>query len=153
MVREIDGTMLKAMFKKATENLSKHKDEINALNVFPVPDGDTGSNMVATMMEGCEYLDRLENEDMESILKAMKEGTLMGARGNSGVILSQIISGFVDGYPKGKERINVRDFVEMMRKAKEVAYSAVMKPVEGTMLTVMRLIHERSPEVADVDNF
>ena len=153
MVREIDGKMLKAMFKKATENLLKHKDEINALNVFPVPDGDTGSNMVATMMEGCEYLDRLDDESIENVLKAMKDGTLMGARGNSGVILSQIVRGFVEGYPKGKESLSVRDFINMLKKAKEVAYSAVMKPVEGTMLTVMRYIHERSHEIYDADSY
>ncbi len=152
MVREIDGKMLKAMFKKATENLLKHKDEINALNVFPVPDGDTGSNMVATMMEGCDYLDRLESDDMKSVLKAMKDGTLMGARGNSGVILSQIIRGFVEGFP-GREPITPSDFLQMLKKAKEVAYSAVMKPVEGTMLTVMRMIDERSPEIADAESF
>ena len=153
VVREIDGKMLKAMFKKATENLLRHKDEINALNVFPVPDGDTGSNMVATMMEGCEYLDRLDDESMENVLKAMKDGTLMGARGNSGVILSQIVRGFAEGYPKGKETLNVRDFIQMLRKAKEVAYNAVMKPVEGTMLTVMRYIYERSHEIYDADSY
>ncbi len=153
MIKRIDGKILKAMFKKATEYLLKHKDEINALNVFPVPDGDTGSNMVATMLEGCKYLDEIEEETIERVLKALKNGTLMGARGNSGVILSQIVRGIVEGLPKGEKTLSPKDFLSMMRKAREVAYSAVMRPVEGTMLTVVRLIDERSEEAADIDNF
>ncbi len=153
MIKKIDGKMLKAMFKKATEYLLKHKDEINALNVFPVPDGDTGSNMVATMLEGCKYLDEVEDETIDKVLNAMKNGTLMGARGNSGVILSQIVRGFVEGVPKRKKTLSPSDFLHMLKKAREVAYSAVMKPVEGTMLTVMRFIDERSEEARDIDNF
>lgn len=152
MLKEIDGKMFKIAFKKATENLMKHKGEINALNVFPVPDGDTGSNMVATMLEGCNYIDRANEEDLMDVLKAAKDGTLMGARGNSGVILSQIIRGFVEGFPGGKV-ITPQTFIEMLKKAKDVAYSAVMKPVEGTILTVMRFIYERSHEVSDVESF
>ncbi len=152
MLKEIDGRMFKIMFKKATENLMKHKGEINALNVFPVPDGDTGSNMVATMLEGCNYIDKADENDLMEVLKAAKDGTLMGARGNSGVILSQIVRGFVEGFPGGKV-ITPRIFVEMLRKSKDIAYSAVMKPVEGTMLTVMRFIYERSNEILDVGDF
>ncbi len=156
MIKELDPRALKAMFKKATEMLIEHKDEINALNVFPVPDGDTGSNMVATMMEGCKYLDELTPEqegDLNTVLKAMKDGTLMGARGNSGVILSQIVRGFTEGAPYGKNSLSPSDFLNMMRKAREVAYSAVIKPVEGTMLTVMRFIDERSREALSFETF
>ncbi len=152
MLKEVDGKMFKIMFKKATENLLKHKGEINALNVFPVPDGDTGSNMVATMLEGCNYIDKADENNLADILKAAKDGTLMGARGNSGVILSQIVRGFVEGFPSGNV-ITPKMFVEMLRKSKDIAYSAVMKPVEGTILTAMRLIYERSPEIMEVDNF
>ncbi len=156
MIKELDPRALKAMFKKATEMLIEHKDEINALNVFPVPDGDTGSNMVATMMEGCKYLDELTPEqegDLNTVLKAMKDGTLMGARGNSGVILSQIVRGFTEGAPYGKNSLSPSDFLNMMRKAREVAYSAVIKPVEGTMLTVVRFIDERSREALSFETF
>ena len=153
MIKEIDGKMLKALFKKATENLLKNKDEINALNVFPVPDGDTGSNMLSTMMEGCKYLDRLDEESIDNVLKAMKDGTLMGARGNSGVILSQIIRGFAEGAPKKAKVLTVSDFVRMLKKSREVAYSAVMKPVEGTMLTVVRFLDERSNEAMEYESF
>ena len=153
MIKEIDGEMLKALFKKATENLLKNKDEINVLNVFPVPDGDTGSNMLSTMMEGCKYLDRVDEKDINRVLKAMKDGTLMGARGNSGVILSQIIRGFAEGAPKKAKALGVADFVKMLKKAREVAYSAVMKPVEGTMLTVVRFLDERSNEAKEFESF
>ena len=156
MIKELDSKTLKAMFKKATEILLKHKDEINALNVFPVPDGDTGSNMIATMMEGCKYLDELGEDlenDLHAVLKAMKDGTLMGARGNSGVILSQIVRGFAEGAPPNKKTLNTSDFLNMFKKAREIAYSAVIKPVEGTMLTVMRFIDERSPEAENLETF
>ncbi|MCD6450258.1 MAG: DAK2 domain-containing protein [Thermotogaceae bacterium] len=152
-MKEIDGKLLKALFKKATEGLMKHRDEINALNVFPVPDGDTGSNMLSTMMEGCKYLDRLDKESIGNVLKAMKDGTLMGARGNSGVILSQILRGFAEGAPKNAKVLTVPDFVKMLKKAREVAYSAVMKPVEGTMLTVIRFLDERSDEAMEFESF
>ncbi len=153
MTRYVDAKTLKAMFKKATEELLKNKDEINALNVFPVPDGDTGSNMVATMMEGCRYLDNVKEETLENVLKAIKDGTLMGARGNSGVILSQIIRGFAEGCPKRKNKLSPADFVNMLKQAKEVAYSAVIKPVEGTMLTVVRMLSERSKEAENITTF
>ena len=153
MIKEIDAKMLKALFKKATENLFKNRHEIDALNVFPVPDGDTGSNMLSTMMEGCKYLDRLDEENIDNVLKAMKDGTLMGARGNSGVILSQIIRGFVEGAPKKAKVLTVPDFVKMLKKSREIAYSAVMRPVEGTMLTVVRFLDERSDEAMKLDSF
>ena len=146
-MRKLNGRRFKIAFKKATENLLKHKDEINVLNVFPVPDGDTGSNMVSTMMEGCKQLDELKSDDLPDVLTAIKNGTLMGARGNSGVILSQIFRGMAEWLPKGRKTITPRDFLEMLRNARKVAYSAVIKPIEGTILTVVRMIDEESRDL------
>lgn len=140
-MKKITGRFLKIIIKKATENLLKHRDEINALNVFPVPDGDTGSNMCSTMLEACKYIDNVKSDDLNEVWKAIKEGALMGARGNSGVILSQILRGLADASPK--EFIAPADFVKMISNSRKVAYSAVMRPVEGTMLTVVRVLDEQ----------
>ncbi|MCD6550796.1 DAK2 domain-containing protein, partial [Thermotoga sp.] len=140
-MKKITGRFLKTIIKKATENLLKYKDEINALNVFPVPDGDTGSNMCSTMLEACKYIDNLENDDLLEVWRAIREGALMGARGNSGVILSQILRGMADASPESY--ITPKDFVKMISSARKVAYSAVMRPVEGTMLTVVRELDEK----------
>ncbi|MBO8160929.1 MAG: DAK2 domain-containing protein [Thermosipho sp. (in: Bacteria)] len=152
-MKKITAEKLKFCFMKGTENLLKHKDEINALNVFPVPDGDTGSNMSATMLEGCRYLESIDNKiTMEKVLNAIKNGTLMGARGNSGVILSQIFRGFCD-YLKEKKNVSVADFAYAFRSAKEIAYGSVMKPVEGTILTAVRYLSERADELSMIDDF
>lgn len=140
-MKKITGRFLKIIIKKATENLLKHRDEINALNVFPVPDGDTGSNMCSTMLEACKYIDNVKSDDLVEVWKAVKEGALMGARGNSGVILSQILRGMADASPR--EYITPADFVKMISNARKVAYSAVMRPVEGTMLTVVKVLDEQ----------
>ncbi|HDP76622.1 MAG TPA: DAK2 domain-containing protein [Mesotoga infera] len=137
-MKRINGKFFVAAFRKAAERLLANKDEINALNVFPVPDGDTGSNMAAAMIEACEYLDRLKKDDLVSVLEAVKTGMLMGARGNSGVILSQIFRGFAEGIGNRKF-VNTKAFTEGLTRAKEIAYRSVMKPVEGTMLTVMKV--------------
>ena len=137
-MKRINGKFFVAAFRKAAERLLANKDEINALNVFPVPDGDTGSNMAAAMIEACEYLDRLKKDDLVSVLEAVKTGMLMGARGNSGVILSQIFRGFAEGIGNRKF-VNTKAFTEGLTKAKEIAYRSVMKPVEGTMLTVIKV--------------
>ncbi|SHH30046.1 DAK2 domain-containing protein [Thermosipho atlanticus] len=152
-MKRLTAEKLKLCFMKGTENLLKHKDEINALNVFPVPDGDTGSNMSATMLEGCKYLESIENKvTMEKVLNAIKNGTLMGARGNSGVILSQIFRGFCD-YLKNVKQITVADFAFAFKSAKDVAYGAVMKPVEGTILTAIRYLSEKVEELSDAQDF
>ncbi len=135
-VKAIDAIFLKNGFKKGTEILVAHKDEINALNVFPVPDGDTGHNMCACVMEACKELDQLEFESIKTVSDAIKNGTLMGARGNSGVILSQIFAGFCDVVSKS-DVINISVFVSAMQRANTVAKSAVMKPVRGTILTLI----------------
>ncbi|MGC9218944.1 MAG: DAK2 domain-containing protein, partial [Athalassotoga sp.] len=140
-MKNIDGKTMITCFKKGTEVLLTHVDELNALNVFPVPDGDTGSNMASAMLEACRNLDALENNkrDLQSVLEAIESGTLLGARGNSGVILSQIFRGFRQG-TKNKKVLKVEDFVLALKSARETAYNAVMKPVEGTMLTVVRIL-------------
>ncbi|SHN49846.1 DAK2 domain-containing protein [Fervidobacterium gondwanense] len=143
---------MKGIFMKGTENLLAHRDEINALNVFPVPDGDTGSNMSSTMLEACKYLENTTEEKLSNVLDVIKRGTLMGARGNSGVILSQIFRGFCDTLSK-KNKITVADFVKGIKGAKEVAYKAVLRPVEGTILTVVRVLDEHSKELAACESF
>lgn len=149
---KITAKELKYLFMKGAENLLKHKDEINALNVFPVPDGDTGSNMSSTLLEGCKYLESVEDERADKIIEAIRNGTLMGARGNSGVILSQIFRGFTD-YLKGKSEITIEDFAYAFKSAKEVAYGAVMKPVEGTILTAIRYLAENVDYLIDSSDF
>ncbi len=148
----IDGRTLISCFKKGTEVVLSHIDELNALNVFPVPDGDTGSNMASAMLEACKNLDALENNkrDLQNVLEAIEEGTLLGARGNSGVILSQIFRGFKQG-TKGKKALKAEDFVEALKSAKDVSYGAVMKPVEGTMLTVVRILAKDSQNYISED--
>ena len=152
MTTTINGTDMKGIFMKGAESLLAHKDEVNALNVFPVPDGDTGSNMSSTVLEACKYLENVDDDNLSNVLDAIKRGTLMGARGNSGVILSQIFRGFCDALSK-KSKLTVSDFVKGIKGAKETAYKAVLRPVEGTILTVVRVLEEHSKELANVDSF
>ncbi len=133
---KVDAVFLKNGFKKASEVLVAHRDELNALNVFPVPDGDTGHNMSACVLEACRELDKIKYDSIKTVSNAIKNGTLMGARGNSGVILSQIFSGFFEIVLKN-ERIDIPIFVKAMKRANEVATGAVMKPVKGTILTLI----------------
>ena len=123
----------------AVQNLEAHVDEVDALNVFPVPDGDTGSNMLATMRAALAEAERLpeDRRDLDSVAEALSRGALTGARGNSGVILSQIIRGMTYG-ADGRRRANGLQLAEGLRRGSEVAYGAVLTPVEGTMLTVIR---------------
>jgi len=152
LLTTINGSNMKGIFMKGAENLLAHRDEINALNVFPVPDGDTGSNMSSTMLEACKYLENLTDEKLSNVLNAIKRGTLMGARGNSGVILSQIFRGFCDTLSK-KSKLTVADFVKGIKGAKETAYKAVLRPVEGTILTVIRVLDEHSKELSNLESF
>ena len=133
---KVDALFLKNGFKKASEVLVAHRDELNALNVFPVPDGDTGHNMSACVLEACRELDKIKYDSIKTVSNAIKNGTLMGARGNSGVILSQIFSGFFEVVLKN-DRIDIPIFVKAMTRANEVATGAVMKPVKGTILTLI----------------
>ena len=145
-IRKIDGKLLTKMFVQGTLYLNKEKDEINALNVFPVPDGDTGTNMNLTMQSAINELNNQSQETVASVSKAVSKGSLMGARGNSGVILSQIFRGFAKGL-EGKESVTTIDFANALMNASDTAYKAVLKPVEGTILTVVRETAEKASEI------
>lgn len=132
-----DGPGLLAAFRAAVMNLEAHVDEINALNVFPVPDGDTGSNMLATVRMALEEGEGAAGQSADQISAAISFGALMGARGNSGVITSQILNGLAHGLA-GKELFDGRDLARGLTLAAETAYAAVKPPIEGTILTVIR---------------
>ena len=136
-MRSIDGQLLKQMLISAANNLYNHYPEIDALNVFPVPDGDTGMNMNLTLASGAKEIANRNDEDVYIIANSFSRGLLMGARGNSGVITSQIFRGFAVSL-KDKKIIKTSDFVEAFSNGATVAYKAVMRPVEGTILTVIR---------------
>lgn len=135
--RSCDGAGLLAAFRAAVANLEANVDEINDLNVFPVPDGDTGSNMFATVRVALEEAEGVAGQPAERIAAAISFGALMGARGNSGVITSQILNGMARGLVK-KRRFNGLDLAHSLALGTETAYAAVKKPVEGTILTVIR---------------
>lgn len=148
-VQQIDAKMLSKMFLAGAKNLESKKEWINELNVFPVPDGDTGTNMTMTIMSAAkEVVDLGENPNMEAVCKAISGGSLRGARGNSGVILSQIFRGFTKRI-KTEQILTVPVLAEAFEKAVETAYKAVMKPKEGTILTVARGIAEKGRELVD----
>ncbi|MCR5348021.1 MAG: DAK2 domain-containing protein [Bacilli bacterium] len=137
-MKTIDAATLKAMFLSAANHLYNHYPEIDQLNVFPVPDGDTGMNMNLTVSSGArEIANRPEDDDAFALASSFSRGLLMGARGNSGVITSQIFRGFAKGL-EGKKEIDALVLAHAFDSAREVAYKAVMKPVEGTILTVIR---------------
>lgn len=136
-MKTINGHILKQMIISGANNLFNHYPEVDALNVFPVPDGDTGTNMNLTITSGSKEVMNITNANIYDVARAFSKGLLMGARGNSGVILSQIFRGFAQGM-EGKAEVNVIEFTEAWDKAREVAYKAVMRPVEGTVLTVIR---------------
>ncbi len=144
-----DGAGLAEAVRAAVANLEAHVDEINALNVFPVPDGDTGSNMAATCREMLAYV--REETSAEAVAERLREGALFGARGNSGVILSQIVRGLAEGFA-GKRRFNGLDLAHALALASTAAYGAVPRPVEGTMLTVIREASAVAVEAAERSN-
>lgn len=139
--------MLAKMFLAGAGNIEAKKEYINELNVFPVPDGDTGTNMSLTIMAAAKEVSAIEKLDMTTLAKAISSGSLRGARGNSGVILSQLFRGFTKAIKEHKE-IDVTTLAAACVKAKETAYKAVMKPKEGTILTVARGIAEKAEELS-----
>jgi len=145
----VDGPTLIRAVAAATRNLERHVDEVDSLNVFPVPDGDTGSNMLATMRAALAAAEALPDDqrDLDSVAEALSRGALSGARGNSGVILSQIIRGMTHG-ADGRRRASGLDLAEGLRKGSEVAYESVLTPVEGTILTVIRDAAEAAESAA-----
>lgn len=142
---KIDGILLKQIIISGANNLYNNYPEVDALNVFPVPDGDTGTNMNLTISSGAKEIATRNDASVYDVAKAFSRGLLMGARGNSGVILSQIFRGFAQGL-KGKIEATAQDISDALLMGKEVAYKAVMRPVEGTILTVIR---ESSQALAD----
>ena len=147
-VNTIDANMLKNMFLAGAKRIEAKKEWINELNVFPVPDGDTGTNMTMTIMSAAREVSALTNPDMESLSKAISQGALRGARGNSGVILSQLFRGFTRPI-KDEKVIDSVIAAEAFKKASETAYKAVMKQKEGTILTVARGMAEKAADVFD----
>ena len=146
-IKTINAALCAKMFLGGAKNLEANKEWINELNVFPVPDGDTGTNMTLTITSAAKEVASLENPEMEPLCKAISSGSLRGARGNSGVILSQLLRGFTKGIKKYDE-IDASILAEAFEKAVETAYKAVMKPKEGTILTVARGMAEKASELA-----
>ncbi len=147
MIQYIDGKNLRDLFVSGANNLQNHKDLVDKLNVFPVPDGDTGTNMSLTISYAMKELSKVDNEEITNIGKALSRGSLMGARGNSGVILSQIIRGIAKSV-EGKEKLSTADFAEALKCGSDTAYKAVIKPIEGTILTVIRESSEAAIKIA-----
>lgn len=144
----IDAGMVARMFLAGARNLEAKKDWINELNVFPVPDGDTGTNMTMTVLSAAKEVAALGQPDMKELARAIASGSLRGARGNSGVILSQLFRGFTKGV-ENHTKLTVPVFADAFAKAVETAYKAVMKPKEGTILTVARGGAEKAAELSE----
>ncbi len=136
-VTALDGRSLRSLFIDATALLQRHIEPLNAVNVFPVPDGDTGTNMHLTLRAGIDALTRTQSDDLNAVAQALAHGTLMGARGNSGVILSQVLRGFAEGL-NGLREADGETLARAFSLAAEAAYGALSEPVEGTILTVAR---------------
>lgn len=155
-ISTIDAGMLKNAFLAGAKGLEAKKDWINELNVFPVPDGDTGTNMTLTIMAAAKEVAELENPTMDQLAKAISSGSLRGARGNSGVILSQLLRGFTKEI-KAVEEIDTTILANAMVRGTETAYKAVMKPKEGTILTVAKAMADKGLEMAsqtdDIEEF
>ena len=146
-LKTMDAGMLKKLFLAGAKNLEANRGWIDELNVFPVPDGDTGTNMTMTLLSAVNEVSQLSNPTMETLCKAISKGSLRGARGNSGVILSQLLRGFTRSVQSMND-LGIAEVTEGFEKAVETAYKAVMKPKEGTILTVARGISEKAVEIA-----
>ena len=144
----IDAGLMQRAFLAGAKGLEAKKEWINELNVFPVPDGDTGTNMTMTIMAAAKEVASMEEPTIDGLAKAISSGSLRGARGNSGVILSQLFRGFAKEI-KGHETIDVDVLAASFNRAAETAYKAVMKPKEGTILTVARGMADKALEVAE----
>lgn len=147
-INRIDAELMVKMFKQGTANLTKHKEMVDSLNVFPVPDGDTGTNMSLTMNYAVGDMVKGTYTSVQQVSKAIAKGSLMGARGNSGVILSQIFRGFAKGC-EGHDYLDVLILASAIKEAATTAYKAVLKPVEGTILTVIREMGDRAHQLVE----
>ena len=143
LMKYIDNVKFKKMLLGAAINLENNKTIVDSLNVFPVPDGDTGTNMNLTVQAAIKEINNLSESTITSLASAAANGSLMGARGNSGVILSQLFRGMSKGL-KGANYIDCKIIAESLKSASDTAYKAVMRPVEGTMLTVARETAEKA---------
>ncbi len=150
-IKLIDQKMFRDAFLAGAYNLSNNKEIINELNVFPVPDGDTGTNMTLTIMSAAEEVKKLSSPSIDDLGKAIASGSLRGARGNSGVILSQLFRGFCKDI-KGKKDISALDLASAFSRAVDTAYKAVMKPKEGTILTVAKGMAQKAFELVEVED-
>ncbi len=157
MFKTINGAMLRKMLLNGAKLLDINKDHVDALNVFPVPDGDTGTNMSLTLFAAAKEVSACPSNGIEALCGAMAKGALRGARGNSGVITSQIFKGISDVLSECQNEITAKQFAKALAKGTEVAYKAVTKPKEGTILTVMRAMSEAAEKIVkksvDVDEF
>jgi len=151
MDKVITGALLRKMVISGANYLEENSEYVNSLNVFPVPDGDTGTNMSLTMKSSVKELNMLTTNDMESVCDAISKGALKGARGNSGVILSQILKGFTSYFTNMKE-VKTIDFANALIEGANIAYKAVTKPKEGTILTVIRAMADASIKIAKKEN-
>lgn len=156
-IHELNAFVIRKCFLAAANELASQKEWINELNVFPVPDGDTGTNMTMTMMSAAKEVAALETDDIKVLCKAIASGSLRGARGNSGVILSQLFRGFTRELAAADKRIELPQLAAAFVRATETAYKAVMKPKEGTILTVARAMSDKAEELqngaTDIVNF
>lgn len=150
-VTEITNTEFTAMVQAASNKLNKNTDFINTLNVFPVPDGDTGTNMSLSLASGYKYVNKDVSTSVGSLCSSLAKGLLMGARGNSGVILSQIFRGFSKS-TENKETLSAQDLADAFVSGTETAYKSVMKPTEGTILTVIRMAAQAGKKTAATTN-
>ncbi len=146
-ITKMDGSLFKRMIISGACALDKNKDIIDSLNVFPVPDGDTGTNMSLTFLAAAREAEKLSTNNTYEVAKAVSDGSLRGARGNSGVILSQLFRGFAKGL-EGCESVTADDLANAFVKASETAYKAVMKPKEGTILTIARAMAEKATDLS-----
>ena len=137
ILKKMNGVQFKELIVSGAKNLRAHYQEVDNLNVFPVPDGDTGTNMCRTIEGGVANIVKEESKSLSDIAKALSKGMLLGARGNSGVILSQIYRGICRAF-EGKEEVDAKQLAEAYRIGVKQAYAAVITPVEGTILTVFR---------------
>jgi len=151
IVTSVDGADFRLLLEAGFSWLAQHHESVNALNVFPVPDGDTGTNMLLTMQSAWEEIVKLDSGHLGKIMQAAAQGALMGARGNSGVILSQILRGMARGLEQ-QTACNAQQLAHALRLASDTAYKGVVKPVEGTILTVIRLVADAAEKAAQLDH-
>ncbi|MDR0856570.1 MAG: DAK2 domain-containing protein, partial [Clostridiales bacterium] len=147
MQKNINGALLRKMILNAARVLETAKTDVDALNVFPVPDGDTGTNMSLTMASAVKELNACPNNNIPDLSNALSKGSLRGARGNSGVILSQILKGMCNVFGAAEGDISAKVFARALTQGSEIAYKAVTKPKEGTILTVVRKMAEHAVSI------